>query len=245
MFLSKRAEIKIQLNQQKLLRCRVADARCLSKTLLICAFILLCWCAAFSQNRYEDRQISSIEIAFEGTDSDDSAAEQFRAVVRNSLGEKYSAVKVRDALQSLYETEKIVSASVVASESGQNAVNLRFIIKRKTKAEKVTIQVGTTVGEPVTEQQLLLRLNLLNPGTSVTDQTLRNNADLILAYLRDLGYFKAEVTYSQQPLRSETEVAVTFQVNPNAQAKVENFAINITDFNTTKLRPKLAKLIHQ
>lgn len=239
MFLSKRAEIKIQLNQQKLPRRRVADARCLSKILLICAFILLFWGAAFSQNRYEDRQISNIEIAFEGTDSDDSAAEQFRAVVRNSLGEKYSAVKVRDALQSLYETEKIVSASVVASENGQNAVNLRFIIKRKTKAEKVSIQVGATIGEPVTEQQLLLRLNLLNPGTSITDQTLRNNADLILAYLRDLGYFKAEVTYSQQPLRSETEVAVTFQVNPNAQAKVENFAINITDFNTTKVRPKL------
>ena len=239
MFLSKRAEIKIQLNQQKLPRRRVAVSPCLSKIFLFCAFILLFRFAAFSQNRYENRNISNIEIAFEGTDSDDSAAEQFRAVARNSLGEKYSAVKVRDALQSLYETEKIVSASVVASENGQNAVNLRFIIKRKTKAEKVSVQVGTTIGEPVTEQQLLLKLNLLNPGTSITDQTLRNNADLILAYLRDLGYFKAEVTYSQQPLRSNTEVAVTFKVNPNAQAKVENFAINITDFNTAKVRPKL------
>ena len=169
MFLSKRAEIKIQLNQQKLSRRRVADALCLFKILLICTFILLFRFAAFSQNRYENRNISNIEIAFEGTDSDDSAVEQFRAVARNSLGEKYSAVKVRDALQSLYETEKIVSASVVASENGQNAVNLRFIIKRKTKAEKVSVQVGTTIGEPVTEQQLLLKLNLLYSG--LTAQT--------------------------------------------------------------------------
>lgn len=239
MFLSKRAEIENQLNKGNLLRLRVFVSLCVSKILLICTFILLSCFAIFSQNNYENRQISKIEIAFEGTDSDDSAAEQFRVVAKNTLGEKYAAVKVRDALQSLYETEKIVSASVVASENGQNSVNLRFIIKRKTKAEKVNIQIGNTVGDPVTEQQLLLRLNLLNPGTSITDQTLRNNADLILAYLRDLGYFKAEVTFSQQPLRSETEVAVTFQVTPNSQAKVENFAINIPDFNTTKLRPKL------
>jgi outer membrane protein insertion porin family len=239
MFLSKRAEIKKQQNEKKLPRRRVAVPSCLSKILVICAFILLCCLSGFPQNKFEDRQISNIEITFEGADRDVSAVEQFRLLARNALGETYSAVKVRDALQSLYETEQIVSASVVASENGQNGVNVRFIIKRKTKAEKVNIQIGNTVGKSVTEQQLLLRLNLLNPGTSITDQTLRNNADLILEYLRDRGYFKAEVTYSQQPLRSETEVAVTFRVTPNTQAKVENFAINITDFNAAKVRPKL------
>jgi len=239
MFLSKRAEIKNQQNKKELPRRCVVAPSFLSKILAICASVLLFCFAVFPQNKYEDRQISNIEIAFEGTDRDVSAAEQFRLVARTALGETYSAVKVRDALQSLYETEQIVSASVVASENGQNGVNVRFIIKRKTKAEKVTIQIGNTVGKSVTEQQLLLRLNLLNPGTSITDQTLRNNADLILEYLRSRGYFKAEVTYTQQPLSSETEVAVTFQVTPNTQAKVENFAINITDFNATKVRQKL------
>lgn len=239
MFLSKRAEIKNQQNEKNLSRRRVAVSACFSKILVICAFVLIFNFAVFSQNKYEDRQISNIEIAFEGADRDVSAAEQFRLLARNALGETYSAVKVRDALQSLYETEQIVSISVVASENGQNGVNVRFVIKRKTKAEKVNIQIGTTVGKSVTEEQLLLRLNLLNPGTSITDQTLRNNADLILEYLRERGYFKAEVTYSQQPLRSETAVAVTFQVTPNTQAKVENFAINITDFNAAKVRPKL------
>ncbi|MDQ3088696.1 MAG: hypothetical protein M3Q78_08870, partial [Acidobacteriota bacterium] len=197
--MSKRAEIKNQQNKKELPRRCVVAPSFLSKILAICASVLLFCFAVFPQNKYEDRQISNIEIAFEGTDRDVSAAEQFRLVARTALGETYSAVKVRDALQSLYETEQIVSASVVASENGQNGVNVRFIIKRKTKAEKVTIQIGNTVGKSVTEQQLLLRLNLLNPGTSITDQTLRNNADLILEYLRSRGYFKAEVTYTQQP----------------------------------------------
>ena len=239
MFLSKRAEIKEKKVKRKLMHCRIDAPSRYIKILLICALIPLFCFAVFSQNKYEDRQISNIEIAFEGADSDVSAAEQFRLLARGALGETYSAVKVREALQSLYETEQIVSASVVASENGQNGVNVRFIIKRKTKAERVNIQIGAAVGETVTEQQLLLRLNLLNPGTSITDQTLRNNADLILEYLRDRGFFKAEVTYSQQPLSSETEVAVTFKVTPNAQARVENFAVNVTDFNPAKVRPKL------
>ncbi len=116
---------------------------------------------------------------------------------------------------------------------------MRFIIKRKTKAEKVNINIGNTIGNDVSEQELLLKLNLLNPGTSITEQTLRDNADVILAYLRQRGFYKAEVKFSQQPLKSETEVAVTFDVIPNEQAKVEKFNINIAGFNPVKVRPKL------
>ena len=205
----------------------------------------LCFCCliftftVFAQNKFEDKQISNVDITFEGADKDLSAAEQFRLVARNALGTTYSTVKVRDALAALFKTEKIVSASVTANAAGQNAVNVRFTIKRKTKAEKVNVVVGSTEGRAVTEQQLLLKLNLLNPGTSITDQTLRNNADVILAYLRDRGYFKAEVTYSQKPLNSETEVEVTFNVVPNAQAKIDKFNIDIDGFNPAKVLTKL------
>ncbi|MBA2493238.1 MAG: BamA/TamA family outer membrane protein, partial [Acidobacteria bacterium] len=212
---------------------------------IIHLFAFLCFCGLFfvitvsAQNKFEDRQISNVEITFEGTDRDLSAAEQFRLIARNALGTNYSTVKVRDALAALYKTGNIVSASVVPINVGQSNVNVRFIIKRKTKAEKVNINIGNTVGKPVTEQELLLKLNLLNPGTSITEQTLRNNADLILDYLRERGFYKAETTYSQQPLNSETEVAVTFNVIPNAQAKVEKFNIDIAGFDASKVRPKL------
>ena len=205
--------------------------------LLISVFCLTL--SARAQNKFENDQIGNVEVAFEGKDSDDSAAEQFRLIARTALGETYTTVKIRDAIAALYKTEKIVSVSAVANEVGQNNVNVRFVIKRKTKADKVIINVGNTVGKTVTEQELLLKLNLLNPGTSITEQTLRNNADVILAYLRQRGFYKAEVKFSQQPLKSETEVAVTFDVTPNAEAKVENFNIDIAGFNPAKIRPKL------
>ncbi len=209
-------------------------------SLRFCGLILLFTFTIFAQNSvYEDRQISNIAVSFEGTDRAVSAAQQFELIIRNTLGDTYSAVKVRDALDALYKTKRIVSARVEATTAGESGVTLRFVIKRKTQAEKVVINIGNTVGDEVTEQELLLKLNLLNPGTSITDQTLRNNADLILVYLRERGFFNAEVTYSQQPTKSETEVTVTFQVTPNAQATVENFAVNIEGFNAAKVLTKL------
>jgi outer membrane protein insertion porin family len=196
--------------------------------------------AALAQNKYENRQISKVEITFTETGRIRSTTDQFLAIVRSALGEKYSAVKVRDALQALYDSGKIVSATVEATENGADAVNLRFIIKRKTQAEKVVIEIGNMVGNPVTEQELLLKLNILNPGTAITEQTLGANADLILEYLRERGYFRAEVKPSQTPMANQqTQVAVKFVVTPNAQAKVETFDINIEGFDTAKIRQKL------
>lgn len=205
---------------------------------LSCLTLFFC-VICFSQSKYENRQIQKISIAFEGTDRSTSSAAQFELVVRNVLGSTYSAVKVRDALEALYGTANVVSATVEATEAGPSGVDLRFIVKRKTRAERVIVEVGNTVGSQVTEQELLLRLNILSPGTAVTEQTLKNNADLILDYLRERGFFNAEVTYAQQPLRIETEVAVTFKVTPNAQAKVERFGINIEGFAAQKVRPDL------
>lgn len=195
--------------------------------------------SAFSQTNFENRFISEIEIKFEETGRERSSADQFLAIIKNVLGEKYSAVKIREALQALYDSGRIVSVSVEATENGANGVNLRFIIKRKTQAEKVIIEIGNTVGEKVTEQELLLRLNLLNPGAMITDQTLQDNSNLILAYLRERGFFKADVRYLKKTLGNETEVSVTFAVNPNEQAKVEKFEINIDGFDASKVRSKL------
>lgn len=212
----------------------------LRKTLLLFAFCFLVFTSqVFTQGKYEDRLISNIEIKFEETGRERSATDQFLVIIKDILGERYSAVKIRETLQALYDSGKIISVSVEAAENGTSAVNLRFIIKRKTQAERVSIEVGNTVGDKVTEQELLLKLNVLNPGTAITEQMLRNNADLILAYLRELGFFKADVKYRQTPLSNQTEVAVTFFVTPNEQAKVEDFRINIKGFDAAKVNQKL------
>ncbi len=211
-------------------------------SLHLCILLLLFSLVVFPQNNFEDRPISNIIITFEGTDRSTSDANEFKVIADNALGANYSAVRVRDAIAALYATDRIVSITVEAAETAetaQNGVEIRFIIKRKTRVERVNIVVAEAVGDEVTEQQILLRLNLLSPGMAVTEQTLRNNADLILDYLRDRGFFNAEVTYKTQAVRIETEVIVTFQVNPNTQARVEKFDIQIEGFDRTKLPKKL------
>ncbi len=204
-----------------------------------CALIVFFSCAVFAQNTFENRRIENIAVTFEGNDRAVSVAQQFELTIRNTLGATYSAVKVRDALDVLYKTQRVVSVKVEASPVDATGVNLRFIIRRKTEAEKIVINIGNTVGDKVTEQELLVKLNLTNAGASVTEQTLRDNADLILVYLRERGFYNSEVTYTQAPLKSETEVTVTFNVNPNAQATVDKFNINIEGFDATKVQGKL------
>ena len=79
-----------------------------------------------AQNKYENRQISSVDITFEGADRDIAAAEQFRLIAQSALGVRYSAVKVRDAIDDLYKSDKIVSAQVEATQIGADAVNLNL-----------------------------------------------------------------------------------------------------------------------
>ena len=193
----------------------------------------------FSQNRFEDRAISEVSVTFEGKDSDVTSRDQFQIIAREALGGKYSAVKVRDALDALYTTQRISSIMVEATEAAQNSVNLRFIIKRKTQVQRVTVNVGNTVGDEITEEDILYRLNLVTPGNVVSEPILQRNADLILDYLRDRGFFKSEVGFTQQPLEDDTEVAVIFNITPNTQATVDEFKIDIQGFDAAKVREKL------
>lgn len=212
----------------------------LCKFPVIFSAILVFSSVSFSQNVFEDRQIAEVSITFEGKDQDDSTKGQLQIIARDALGDRYSAVKVRNAIDALYKTERIANISVEATGAPNNAVKLRFIIKRKTEVRRITINIGAnTVGDEVTEEDILYRLNLVTPGSVVSEPILQRNADIILDYLRDRGFFKSEVTFSQQPIDGDSEVGVVFNVAPNAQATVEAFNINIESFDASKIKEKL------
>ncbi len=206
-------------------------------------FLFLCFSVFVSeiaaQNEFEDRIIARVDIAFEGADTDISASNQFRSIAENEVGDIYSTVSIRNALQKLYDTNRIASARVEAENFGANQVILRFVVKRKTVAKRINVRVGEFTGESVTEQELLLRLNLSASGSTITERILQQNANAILTYLRDRGFFEAEVTYTQQPLENETEVNVTFNVLPNEQAKVDEFVLDIEKFDKTEVLQKI------
>ena len=219
-------------------RCRKGAAR--ARPFIVFACVVLFAISAWSQSAgYENRRISDVVVAFEGADKDITASDEFRRLAIEELGDSYSAVKVRNAIDRLYKTREIATVAVEAENTPADGVRVRFLIKRKTQAKRVSIKIVPEDEKHVTEQELLLKLNLLDPGTAVTDQTLKNNADLILEYLRDRGYFKAEVTYALTKLQGANEVGVTFTVTPNAQATVENFKIAVEGFDTALLQKNL------
>ena len=218
----------------------LADKTIRSRLLFVFLLTAVFFTSVFSQKQYENREIADVTVTFEGNDNNISANEQFRLITREAVGKNYSPVRIRDAIEQLYRTKRIASISVEASAIGENGVNLRFVIKRKTQAQKVSIEIVGVSDGKLTQQELLFKLNLLEPGAAITEQTLRNNADLILEYLRERGYFKAEVSHTQRPLENANDVAVTFRVTPNEQAKVGKFDINIDGFERAKFADKLS-----
>ncbi|MEO8572843.1 MAG: POTRA domain-containing protein [Pyrinomonadaceae bacterium] len=188
-----------------------------------------------AQDQFEEKPVGEVTVTFEGRDKNVSANETYRIMARDALGSNYSSIKVREAIEKLYDTKQIASVIVEANETSNGAVSVRFLVRRKTQAQRVTVELPDDDKSKITEQELLFRVSLLDPGTAITDKSLQNNADLILEYLRDKGFFKAEVTYTQRPLESETEVGVTFRVMPNAQATVSSFNITIEGFDSAKL----------
>jgi outer membrane protein insertion porin family len=194
-----------------------------------------------AQTDNENKRISNVMVTFEGDDRNLSAAEQFRNLAREAVGTTYSAVRVRDAIDQLYATKRIATISVETESSGPDSVVLRFVVRRRTQAQSVKVEIVDAEGdgEAVTEQELLFRLTLLDPGAVVTEQTLRNNATLIQEYLRERGYFKANVTYSQQPIANANEVAVVFRVVLNAPATINKFDVRVEGIDSAIFAEKL------
>jgi outer membrane protein assembly complex protein YaeT len=216
-------------------------ARVLIHAAALVLVILLFVAHGFSQTKYDDRPIGKVEVNFGENDNNAPLLEEFRLTARDEVGATYSAARIRDAINALYGTKRVETITVAANLDAAGNVDLVFNIKRKVQAQKVAIVVADAVGEKVTEQELLFKLNVLQPGTAITEQTLRNSADEILDYLRERGFYRSEVTYERRPLQNQNDVGVTFKVTPNEQAKVSNFTVNIEGYNKP-LSPNFLKL---
>src|ERR1041384_2706698 len=86
--------------------------------LCVCLLLLVSAIPLVAQSQWEGRRIARIDVVFEGADKNLAVAEQYRIIARDELGPVYSTVKIRDAIQALYMTDRIVSISVEAVEAG-------------------------------------------------------------------------------------------------------------------------------
>lgn len=201
---------------------------------------------------YEGRPIASVRIVLEGTPPDQTAEAEMLSLLRVAANTDYSAVKVRESLQSLFDSGLVASVRVEVREAGGGGqtsggraagpIEVRFIVRRQARVGEVKFDVVIPPDAPVSEDELRARLNVLEPGARVSEQSLTANADLIQAYLRDRGFFRAEVDFTQQPDPADTSGTrqlITYRIALGQQARVSAFIIEITGFDETPVLPAL------
>ena len=192
---------------------------------------------------YEGRQITGVELVFEGTANEPNAIAEFIALLKVAPNTQFSAVRVRDSLQALFDSERVANARVEVIEGGANRtgpVRLRFVVQRQVQIGDVRIELaGAVTGSPISVDEMRTRLNFVQTGNRLTNQLILRNADEIQVYLRDRGYYNATVEPVQQLSPRGLRVTVTYRVTPGEPARVEDFDIQVTGFDDSKVSSTL------
>src|SRR6266496_953377 len=215
-------------------------------TSLFLVFILGAACAtAFARleiNEYEGRLITSVEVVFEGSPPDAAAQASFLALLKVAPDTEYSAVRVRDSLQELFDTQRVANARVEVIEGSTDKagpIRLRFVVQRQVQIGEVRIDIGPVTGTLISADEIRARVNLTQPGSKFSKQIIARNADEIQIYLRDRGYFNATVEPVETVDASGTRATVTYRIIPGEQAKVASLNVDIKGFDARPLRPAL------
>lgn len=206
--------------------------------------LLISSTSAFADLRieeYEGRQIASVEVVFEGSPPDAAAQAEFLSLLRVAPNTEFSATRVRDSLQALFDSGRVANARVEVDDSTSKSgpLRVRFVIERQVQIAAVKIELPPVTGTPLSEDELRSRLNLLQPGGRLTKQIVARHADEIQVYLRDRGYFNATVEPTEQPDSSGIRTTVTYRINPGEQAKIDSFDIGINGYDPVAVRPLL------
>ncbi len=191
---------------------------------------------------YEGRQVVAVELVFEGSRQIPAVQAEFVSLLRVAPNTPYSAVRVRESLQALFDSGRVANARVEVVDAGPSRtgpVRLRFVVQRQVQISDVRLEVTPTAGTPISEDELRARLNFVTPGTRLSKTLVARNADEIQVYLRDRGYFNATVEGVEEPDRSGVRAAVVYRINPGEQARVETFDIQVAGFNPAPVRASL------
>lgn len=223
----------------------MSSIRLASIVLLVSLFLAEAHGATVKEVRiedYEGRQIVAVELVFEGSRQVPAVQAEFMTLLKVAANTPYSAVRVRESLQALFDSGRVANARVEVEDAGAGRtgpVRLRFVVQRQVQISDVRIEIPPASGSPLSADEIRARLNFVQPGTRLTKQLIARNADEIQVYLRDRGYFNATVESVEELDRSGVRATVIYRINPGDQARVEAFDIQIAGFNPAPVRSSL------
>jgi outer membrane protein insertion porin family len=199
--------------------------------------------SSFADNGvYDGRPVAAVEIVFEGSPPDEAVQAEFLVMLRVTQNGEYSAVRVRDSLQALFDSGRVASARVEVSEvSGpKGPLRVRFVVQRQVTVADIRLDIGPATGAPISTDELRARLNLIKPGARVSRQSVLRNVDELQGYLRDRGYYNATVESVQQVDARGTRATVTYRITLGEPSRVSAFNLDIKGFDPAAVRPTLA-----
>ena len=192
---------------------------------------------------YEGRTITAVELVFEGTPENPTVQADLLSLLKVAPNTQFAAERVRESLQSLFDSGRVANARVEVFEEGATRtgpVRLRFVVHRQVQIGDVRIELaGPVTGSPVSTDEIRARLNFVQPGTRLSKQLISRNADEIQVYMRDLGYFNATVEPVEQVGPRGIRATVIYRITPGEQARVEAFDINVKGFDPGPVRSSL------
>lgn len=227
---------------------RIGVQRTLSRHILLltilCAFSNLCFAHGVlhaNLDEYEGRLITAVELTFEGSPPDTAVQTEFLSLLKVAANTEFSAVRVRESLQALFDSGRVANARVEVLENASKTgpVRLHFIVQRQVQIGDVRIDLGPYSGSTISTDEIRARLNLAPPGSRLSKQVILRNADEIQIYLRDRGYFNATVEPVDEIDPSGTRAMVTYKIVPGEQSRVSKLNIGITGFDQAAIRSSL------
>ncbi|MDQ5846212.1 MAG: hypothetical protein M3539_13060, partial [Acidobacteriota bacterium] len=208
--------------------------------ILLVAFINAHASSIFEE--YEGRVIAAIEVTFEGSPPDPAAEAEFLSIIRLAPNTEFSAVRIRNSLQALFDSERVANARVEVVEAGPagtGPLRLRYVIQRQVQIGDLRFDLTPALGTPISEDELRARVNLTQPGTRLSKQIVIRNSDELQVYLRDRGYYNAVVEATEELDASGTRATVLYRIVPGEQARIGSFNISIAGFDASAVKPTL------
>ena len=190
-------------------------------------------------SRYEGRTVESVSLEVEDATVEESALGELRARLRIAPGNTFSAVLVRESLQALFDSGRVADARVEARDAagagadGRPRVALRFVYRPQVTVAGVEFLLAPGAG--VKEDELRSRVTLLEPGKRLSEAALRENAEAIVAYLHDRGFYRAEVSFERRLDPTRTRATVVFDVRAGAPTTLEAFQIDVKGLDPAAL----------
>ncbi len=161
------------------------------------------------------------DIELRGVNDDAAVREYLRTLIVQQVNEPLDRAKVRQSVHALYATGRFSDLQVEVEPGGQNDVRLIFNARASYFVGAVTVDGNPK--RPSANQ--LVNASKLQLGALYTPEEIDTALASMRGVLMENGYYRAEITHSEQFHAGTQQVDVHFHVVPDGSAHIGKITI--------------------